>query len=255
MIFPIGDEQVQGGHKPIFSYSFLVLNVLLFLVQLTVPSFNACEFGTIPNEILRGENYHTLITSMFMHGGWMHLIGNMVFLWIFADNIEATIGNFNFFLFYMLGGLVASGASIMMSGGSAELLQSCCEYCSRVTPGEGCSIPANCPGSIPGVGASGAISAVMGAYMVMFPRSKVKILVLVFFSTFQIAAIFFLGFWIGQQIFSAFADFGPSVTGGVAWWAHIGGFVFGLLAGLLARMSHKPQESGPSRQMSPKDFV
>ena len=147
MIFPIGDDQVKGGAFPFFSYAFIALNVAAFLFQLSFPNAMICEFGCIPNQIVSGQDYHTLFTSMFMHGGWMHLIGNMLFLWVFADNIEATIGNVRFVLFYLLGGMAAHAAHIYFNPGSV----------------------------VPTVGASGAISAVMGAYMVMFPSSRVKL--------------------------------------------------------------------------------
>ncbi len=221
MIFPIGDENVRGGYYPYLSYAFIAVNVLVFLYQFSLPTQEATAFvntyGSIPVEIIQGQDYFTLITSMFLHGGWMHLIGNMLFLWVFADNIEATLGNFRFFLFYFSGGIAASAAHIFFNMNSA----------------------------IPCVGASGAISAVLGAYLVMFPKSKVKILVVYFFRTFHLAAIWFLGLWIGQQLISGIAAIVPSTAGsgaGVAWWAHIGGFVFGVLAGLLYKMTKHAEE-------------
>lgn len=237
MIFPIGDDQVKGGAFPIFSYAFIGLNIIAFLFQLSFPNALVCEFGCIPNQIVGGEDYLTLFTSMFMHGGWMHLIGNMLFLWVFADNIEATVGNIPFLGFYILGGLAASFAHIYFNyNGEAGDLLNCCNVCGnggiRCTEG----IRA-CSGSIPSVGASGAISAVLGAYLVMFPHSKVKVLVVYFFRSFNVPALYFLGFWIVQQLISGFMSLGPETaqTDGVAWWAHIGGFVFGLVAGFFAR--------------------
>jgi len=213
MIFPIGDDQVKGGHFPLISYTFIALNVLVFVFQSSMPmgqfqSF-VTEYGSIPAETIRGEDLFTLITSMFLHGSWMHLLGNMLFLWIFADNIEATIGSRRFLGFYLLGGLAAHAAHIYFNWGSP----------------------------VPTVGASGAISAVMGGYLVMFPTSRIKMLVLVFFT--RIPAWVFLGFWIWQQwTFGNQALQGDSA--GVAWWAHIGGFVFGVVAGFYyrARFSH-----------------
>jgi len=212
MIFPIGDDNMQGGFKPIFSYFFIGLNVLVFLYQVTLqPDCSAFvnHYGTIPAEIVNGQDYFTLLTSMFLHGGWMHLLGNMMFLWVFADNIEATVGNARFVLFYLMGGLAASAAHIFFNMGS----------------------------NIPAVGASGAISAVLGAYIVMFPQSKIKVFVAYIFSSFHMAAVWFLGLWIGQQLISGIGELLPSQVagsgGGVAWWAHIGGFVFGVLAGFL----------------------
>jgi membrane associated rhomboid family serine protease len=150
---------------------------------------------------------------MFLHGGWMHLVGNMLFLWVFADNIEAVIGNMGFFFFYIFGGLVASAAHIAFNLGS----------------------------QVPAVGASGAISAVMGAYLVMFPASKIKVLVVYFFRSFYMPALYFLGLWIGQQLINGFLSFVPSTahTSGVAWWAHIGGFAFGVLVGFIVRSNIK----------------
>ena len=207
MFFPIGDDQVKGGHFPLISYGFIALNVLIYLLEssMSEPQLNAFiyEYGSIPAETVRGQDLFTLFTSMFLHGGWMHLIGNMLFLWVFADNIEATIGSGRFLVFYFLGGLAAHAAHVFFNPGSM----------------------------IPTVGASGAISAVMGAYLVMFPTSRVK--VLFFFFTFRVAAFLFLGLWIFQQGQNGLASLSipTAETAGVAWWAHIGGFVFGIVAG------------------------
>lgn len=236
MIFPIGDDNVIGGHKPMFTYAFLALNVLIFLLQLSVEGNLICEYGAIPADIASGKNWYTVISSMFLHGGWMHLIGNMLFLWVFADNIEAVIGPLLFVGFYFLGGIAASLAHFGFNLG--EVAVQCCTICGGGMPcGNSLNI-APCAGTVPTVGASGAISAVLGAYLVMFPRSQIKILVLVVFRTFTIAAIIFLGLWIGQQLISGFMSLGPktsATSGGVAWWAHIGGFVFGVLAGFVFR--------------------
>lgn len=213
MIFPIGDTQVVGGCRPVVSYAFIAINVLIFLYEFSLGSEGAAVFintyGTIPVEILVGQDYFTLLTSMFLHGGWMHLIGNMLFLWVFGDNIEATIGNVQFVVFYLAGGLVASAAHIYL----------------------------NTTSTVPCVGASGAIAAIMGAYIVMFPRSRIKMLFILFFRKFEIPAFVFLGIWFAQQLFSGVGDLSVNTadTAGVAWWAHIGGFVFGLLAGWLFR--------------------
>ncbi len=224
MIFPIGDDQVKGGATPIFSYTFLAINVLVFLYQVSLSPAQLDQFiytyATIPRDILSGRNLFTLITSMFLHGGWMHLIGNMLFLWVFADNIEATIGNVRFVIFYILGGVCASLAHVYLSYGS----------------------------TVPSLGASGAISAVLGAYLVMFPRSRVKVLFFLFIiiKQFFLPAFMFLGVWIAMQLFSGFQNLGPeaSAQGGTAWWAHIGGFIFGVVIGLfLRRYIYPPSHS------------
>lgn len=210
MIFPIGDDQVKGGHFPIFSYGFIVLNIVIFGYEAMLPGPRLTvfieNFGSIPWEITRGEDLYTLATSMFLHGDIMHLIGNMLFLWVFADNIEATIGSPRFLLFYAIGGLAAVAGHIYF----------------------------NMDSMVPMVGASGAISAIMGAYLVMFPRSRIKLLFLVF--PFRVTAWLFLGIWIWQQwTWGTSSLMDGSGGGGVAWWAHIGGFAFGLAAGVFFR--------------------
>lgn len=211
MLFPIGDDQVRGGHFPLISYAFIALNVGIFLLQASMsgPALEQfiTHYGSIPYETVRGQDLYTLFTSMFLHGGWMHLLGNMLFLWVFADNIEATIGSGRFLVFYLLGGLAAHLGHIYVGPDSV----------------------------IPTVGASGAISAVMGAYLIMFPGSRV--LIWFFFFTFRVPAVLFLGFWIWQQWLNgkAVLDVATAEVSGVAWWAHIGGFVFGVAAGIYYR--------------------
>lgn len=214
MFFPIGDDQIRGGHYPIFSYTFLVMNVLIFLYQMFLAPAELEQFvyrySAIPTDILDGKNWHTLLTSIFLHGGWMHLIGNMLFLWVFADNIEASVGNLGFLLFYILGGVLASLAHV---------------YFNPIS-------------EIPSLGASGAISAVLGAYLVMFPGSKVKVFVflVVILRRVTMSALIFLGLWIGLQLFSGFQNMGIGANeGGTAWWAHIGGFAVGILFGFLMK--------------------
>jgi membrane associated rhomboid family serine protease len=223
MIFPIGDDQVRGGYTPWFSYSLILLNVgvFIFQTQLSVGDWASFVdfFGSIPNEIIHGEDLFTLLTSMFLHGGWMHLIGNMLFLWVFADNIEASVGNLSFILFYFAGGLAAVAGHIYF----------------------------NFDSTVPMIGASGAISAVMGSYLVMFPGSRVKLLFLIF--PFRISAWIFLLVWIWQQWSYGNASLADQTTG-VAWWAHVGGFAFGFLSGLYFRLTGRTSgvelESGNS---------
>jgi membrane associated rhomboid family serine protease len=220
MIFPIGDEQIIGGYKPIFSYSFISLNVFIFFYELYMNSIGHLDiflenYGAIPVEIKTGQDLYTLFTNMFLHGGWMHLIGNMLFLWIFADNIEAIIGNIRFLLFYIAGGIIASLVHVAF----------------------------NLDSVVPSIGASGAISSVLGAYLVMFPKSRVKILVIYIFSSFYVSAFIFLGFWIIFQLFNGINSMGQNInSGGVAYWAHIGGFVFGMFYGFWARKYYNKSE-------------
>lgn len=207
MLFPIGDENIERGHPAIFSYTFIALNVAVFLFQNSLPEGAQASFieyyGAIPAEISSGIDLQTLFTSIFLHGSWMHLLGNMLFLWIFADNIEATIGNIKFLLFYIAGGLAAGLTQVLVEPSSLT----------------------------PCVGASGAIAAVMGAYIVMYPKSRIKTLFFLF--VVYVPSWVFLGIWFTEQLFSGFQTMGMQThdAGGVAWWAHIGGFVFGLFSG------------------------
>ena len=219
MFFPIGDDQVQGGAKPLFSYTLILINVLVFGYEIMLTpdqsEMMVTTYGAIPQEIIQGKDMYTLLSCMFLHGGWMHLIGNMLFLWVFADNIEAVVGTFNFMIFYIIGGVAASAIHIFFNPYS----------------------------EVPMVGASGAISAVMGAYLIMFPSSRIKVLILIFFTTTYVPALFFLGIWIVQQLVAGVGSLNPTTaeSAGVAWWAHIGGFIFGVVAGFIARKQYKDQ--------------
>jgi len=163
----------------------------------------------------------------------MHLIGNMLFLYVFADNIEAVIGSTRFVIFYLLGGIAASllhiGIDSWYYDASANV--NCCKPCiAEIACTEGATA---CAGYIPSLGASGAIAAVLGAYVVLFPKSRIKMFA--FITTFRIPAIAFLGFWFVEQLFAGVGSLSTTIgsQGGVAWWAHIGGFVFGLIFGWL----------------------
>ncbi|MBK8557970.1 MAG: rhomboid family intramembrane serine protease [Lewinellaceae bacterium] len=219
MFIPIGDDNIERGHFPVFSYGFILLNIAIFVFQSSMPEgANASfvqTFGSIPVEISQGVDLETLVTSIFLHGSWMHLIGNMLYLWIFADNIEATVGSPLFLVFYLLGGLAAGLAQVLINPYS----------------------------QIPCIGASGAIAAVMGAYIVMFPRSRVKMLIIIFFTVVYFPAWAFLGFWFAQQLLSGMGALGMNGVdaGGVAWWAHIGGFAFGALVGFVFRKTFVSQ--------------
>ncbi|MDG1297426.1 MAG: rhomboid family intramembrane serine protease [Saprospiraceae bacterium] len=230
MLLPIGDENVRGGKPPILSYSFIAINILIFIWQTRFDGMMVCELGAIPADIRDGQNMYALLSSMFMHGSWMHLIGNMVFLWIFADNIEATVGSGKFFLFYIIGGIAAVLAHMYLGVNFDQI--NCCSICSNAIPCNGISDA--CSYFTPLVGASGAISAVLGAYLVMFPTSKVKLLFIVF--PFRLPAFLFLGFWIVQQYLRGMESL-TNDGSNVAWWAHIGGFAFGLIIGIIFRNS------------------
>jgi len=219
MFFPIGDDQVKGGHRPFIIYLLLAINVAVFIWQQQLPAQEMetvlQHYGSAPIDIIHGERLYSLFTSIFLHGSWAHLLGNMLFLWIFGDNIEATIGSGRFLLFYLLGAMAAHLGHIWFYADS----------------------------TIPVVGASGAIAAIMGAYFVMFPGSR--IIVWFFFLTFRVSAFVFLGLWIFQQWLNGQEALLLAASGGagVAWWAHIGGFVFGLPMGIYYRFRWVSREN------------
>ena len=145
----------------------------------------------------------SLVTAMFLHGGWLHIAGNMLFLWIFGNNVEDRLGHARFLVFYLLGGLAASGLELLFSPSS----------------------------TVPSLGASGAIAAVLGAYLVFFPRARV--ITLVFFVLLEVPAVVLLGGWFVLQLFNGVGGLGTHLNQGVAYWAHVGGFLFGMAAALL----------------------
>ncbi len=210
MFIPIRDD-VPTVNKPVFTITLIVINSLVFLISVMFgqQGFHLItyQYGFIPYELwnsveltpgLAASPYLTMFTSMFMHGGWMHLIGNMLFLWIYGNNVEDYFGKVRFLLFYILSGLSAI-AVYSLFGASTQ---------------------------IPLVGASGAIAGVMGAYMVLYPKAKVTVLIIFFFIQFiALPAKIVLGFWFIYQFFMALVD--SSTGGGVAWMAHVGGFIFG----------------------------
>lgn len=204
-MFPIRDHN-PSGRTPFVTIALIAINILVFLGyflgrdEFQLQSF-FLQWGLIPARLAAGGGYETVLTSMFLHAGWMHLGGNMLFLWIYGDNLEEEMGPLPFLAFYLAAGLAAAG------------LQSVADLASP----------------IPMVGASGAIAGVMGGYLLLFPRAKVDVIFIfiVFFRIFAIPAWIVLGLWFGIQIFSGLST--PGDAGGVAYWAHAGGFIAGLV--------------------------
>ena len=211
-MIPIGDDNLAGGPPPLVNWALIALNVAAFFLELSQPSERALQsfitaWGVVPREYSSGHDiapliplpfWSTLITSMFLHGGWMHLGGNMLYLWIFGDNLNKVMGQVRYFLFYMVCGLAAGLAHIAFNSGSG----------------------------VPSVGASGAISGVLGGYMVLFPRNRVRVMMRGGITA--VPAYVMLGLWILIQIVSGAMDQGGE-GGGVAFMAHIGGFAAGLV--------------------------
>jgi membrane associated rhomboid family serine protease len=204
-MFPIRDHN-PSGRTPYVTIALIAINILVFLGYFLAKTdlqvqFFFDQWGLVPARIMAGEGYETFITSMFLHAGWMHLAGNMLFLWIYGDNLEEEMGHFGFLLFYLACGVVAALAQFLPDTASM----------------------------LPMVGASGAIAGVMGGYLLLFPRAKVDVafIFVIFFRIFAIPAWIVLGIWFAIQIFSGAMT--PSDAGGVAYWAHAGGFAAGLM--------------------------
>ena len=203
MIIPYKDDSPRVL-IPYVTYALVGMNVVIFLFQnISTPAFTN-SLAIIPQKVSENFTYYvmTLFTSMFLHGGLMHLGGNMLYLWIFADNIESVLGHVKFIIFYLASGLAAGILQTVIDPGS----------------------------TIPVIGASGAIAGVLGAYMITFPRARVHTLVFlfVFITTIRIPAIYVLGFWFLFQLTNGLITIGIDTTGGIAWFAHIGGFVAGI---------------------------
>jgi membrane associated rhomboid family serine protease len=213
-IFPIQDEN-RPSRKPYVTWGLIAVNVVVFIflfvqpVEVQYDFFNV--YGAVPADIIAGKNLWTLITSMFVHADVWHIVGNMIFLWVFGDNIEDTLGHGKFLAFYLIGGLCAEFTHIM----SALVLENL-NLSQELT--------------IPTIGASGAISAILGAYILLFPHAKIKTVVyIIYFISFtSIPAYYYLGFWFLYQVLMGLGSF-ISISSSVAFWAHIGGFVFGML--------------------------
>ena len=212
-MLPLRDN-VPTRSRPLVTYALILANLLVWvLYQLPDLQGSVDELAYHPCEVENscptvGEDWPlTSVTSMFMHGSWAHLLGNLLFLWIFGNNVEDALGKLRYLLFYLLGGFAATAAQTFVTLAYAS----------------------NADAAIPNVGASGAISAVLGAYLVLLPRAKV--LTVIFFVLREIPAAFFLLVWFGFQLLDGGASIAhPEQGGGVAFFAHIGGFVFGALA-------------------------
>lgn len=228
-MLPISDE-ISTRRTLVVTWTLIAINVVVFLYELTLGD-NLDQFamawGAVPAYITDPANHPTafltLITSMFLHGGWTHLIGNMVYLWIFGDNVEDALGRRGYLLFYLAAGVAAGLAQVLADPSS----------------------------TIPGIGASGAIAGVLGTYLVLYPGAPVKVAVPGIFMMHiaWLPSLIVLGGWFVLQLFNGYLILGAETAaeGGVAWFAHIGGFVFGLVAGLLVRQGASSATLGSGR--------
>jgi rhomboid family protein len=213
-MFPIGDDDSSRRTVPLVTYVLIALNVLFFFVEQSGGDAFIVRWAFVPRRFSANPagDFPTLFTSMFMHAGWLHLGGNMLYLWIFGDNVEDRFGHIGFTIFYLLCGLAASFAQMAFSLGS----------------------------SVPNLGASGAIAGVLGAYILLFPQGSVR--VLQGQQVVQVPALIVIGLWILLQFFSGIGSLSNTAeSGGVAYMAHIGGFLAGLVLTFVFRGSRAAQ--------------
>lgn len=216
-MIPLADD-IPSRRFPVITYLIIAANILVFFFELSLGRYLdrfIAVFGLVPWRIIHWSDYPgvliTVFTSMFLHAGWIHLFGNMLYLWVFGDNVEDSMGHLRFLIFYLLSGCAAAAAQVFVNPLS----------------------------KIPMVGASGAVAGVLGAYFLFYPRARVIMAVpfLFYLQMISVPAILVLGSWFLVQLLNGFATITTStaVTGGVAWWAHVGGFVAGLILGPLFR--------------------
>lgn len=247
-LMPIGDDNDGRSITPFITYLLIAINVIVFIfLQLPSDAFTY-SFSVVPREIMQNHDFVgtlrigngaiqlgagpqpiqlTILTAMFMHGGWMHLLGNMLYLWIFGDNVEDNMGHFKFLIFYLLCGVAAAAAHILSGPNSL----------------------------IPSLGASGAIAGVLGAYLILFPSKRVKVL-MGYVGIVEMPALIVIGLWIVLQLTSGIGSIAVTdeSSGGVAYWAHIGGAAAGLMLVWLFRNKTRASHGYEEANSSPNRF-
>ena len=206
-MIPFGDDSRRPVHVPLVTAGLIGLNAAAFVLEIFSGEPFIHQWSLVPAQIVAGNGWITMVTAMFLHAGWAHILGNMVFLWTFGPQIEDVMGRGRYLVFYLLGGLAATVAQIAASPAS----------------------------TIPILGASGAIAAVMGAFLITFPRDRIRTLLIFgwFITVRLIPAAVLVGFWFLTQLFSEVGALATMQTGGVAYVAHIGGFVMGMITARL----------------------
>jgi membrane associated rhomboid family serine protease len=199
-MIPLGDASRRPVRIPVVTILIVLVNVFVFVRELMGGEAFVTQWAVVPSEVASGHHWITILTAMFMHGSWLHIIGNMVFLWAFGPEIEDAMNPLRYLVFYLVGGMVAMLAQVAASPAS----------------------------TVPNLGASGAIAAVMGAFLVTYPRDRIRtiLLIFVFVRITFIPAALLIGLWFLTQLFSA-GQVAEAQTGGVAYLAHIGGFIYG----------------------------
>ena len=217
-MIPLGDASRRPLHFPIITTLLISANVLVFLLELAGGNAFITRWSLVPADIMAGHNWITILTAMFMHAGWAHILGNMLFFWVFGPQIEDVMGPLRFLTFYLLGGLVATLAQILIAPTS----------------------------TVPNLGASGAIAGVMGAFLITYPRDRIRtiLFLFIFVQVTLIPAILLVGFWFLVQLFSEVGALAQVQGGGVAYMAHIGGFAFGALTARLFESRKRRWQQG-----------
>jgi membrane associated rhomboid family serine protease len=218
-MFPIGDASRRPQNLPIVTMLIILANAIVFLLELTGGDAFIDKWSVIPATVSTGHNLITILTAMFMHAGWAHILGNMIFLWAFGPEMEDVMGPMRYLIFYLIGGMAAMVAQIVLDPTS----------------------------TVPNLGASGAIAAVMGGFLITFPKDQIRVLMLYSFASrvTLVPAIVLIGIWFLTQLFSEVGALtSTSSGGGVAYMAHIGGFIFGLGTARLFETQNRRQAQG-----------
>ena len=212
-MIPLSDASRRPSRVSVITTTIIVVNIAVFVMELMGGEDFVKQWSVVPADIVAGRHWITILTSMFMHAGWMHIIGNMIFLWAFGPEIEDAMGRLRYLIFYLLSGLAASLAQIAVMPGS----------------------------TVPNLGASGAIAGVMGAFLITYPRDRIRTVVLFgwFFDIAFIPAALLIGFWFLIQLLDGVGSVADVQGGGVAYMAHIGGFVFGAVTARLFERSRR----------------
>jgi membrane associated rhomboid family serine protease len=204
-MIPLGDASRRPRHFPVMTALIILVNAIFFYLELSYGNRFIMQWAMVPAHIAARRDLVTIFTAMFMHAGWLHILGNMLFFYVFAPQIEDVMGPIRFLIFYLLGGIAATFAQVAIAPSS----------------------------TIPNLGASGAIAAVMGAFMITYPRDRIRTVLLLgwFIDITMIPAALLVGLWFLLQLFSQLGAMAQLQSGGVAYMAHVGGFLFGMLLG------------------------
>ena len=217
-MIPVGDATRRPVHFPSVTLLVIASNLVVFLVELYAGDPFVSRWAVVPARVASGHGWLTIVSAMFMHASWLHILGNMVFFWAFAPEIEDVMGPIRFLAFYILGGAAATLTQVFVDPASTVI----------------------------NLGASGAIAAVMGAFLITFPRDRIRTILLIgfFIQVTLVPAILLVGLWFIMQVFSEVGSIATSQAGGVAYMAHVGGFIFGVVAARVFETRKRRYEEG-----------